>query len=664
MNGVVIFLFFFFRFTQESASQGTADSFYYDACVPSMCGDVAVAFPFSSSEAFCGLPGFVIACNASSSLATITLSGRPYRVNAIYNYREGELLLTVSDLELAGQIRSNSCTAAAAAGGGGGGGGLREHFLPQSSFGPFRPFDGYAYLNFTWCDRGQVPPNSVNLLADCPGRNNASGSLLLLPPGGPLNNDSELPSGCDHATLPVLQQQLNLPGKDVTHRGNLSDVIDQGFGLVSAEWDKNFAACSSCQAAGGRCGYNQSSGEQRCFCRGTCGGEGNDNDKFSWKIIVAIVTPTTILLVAGLIAFTKFRSSLFGILIKPSSDNSNVKEFISTYKSTLTTEYSYSDLKRIIGRSKEKLGEGGYGNVYKGKLQNGLPVAVKILEKSKDDSQQDFINEVATIGQIHHVNVIRLLGFCCDGPHRALIYELMDKGSLAKLISNEEMTRLVGAQRLLEIALGIARGVEYLHNGCERRILHLDIKPQNVLLDNNFHPKISDFGLAKLQSRKESTVTLTGARGTIGYIAPEVFMRSLGGVSHKSDVYSFGMLLLKMALGKASPESVSMQEVGSNSDKYFPDWIYDQLHEWQGLDSGLVEVEENQIWRKLAMVGLWCIQANPVSRPSIGKAIEMLRGEVMWIEMPPKPLLFSLPDQQQSGHGSQTAYFSIECSSL
>ncbi|KAG6517292.1 rust resistance kinase Lr10-like [Zingiber officinale] len=562
MNAVVAFLFFFFRFTQESTSQGTADSFYYDACAPSMCGNVTVTFPFASfsSEAFCGLPGFVINCNPSS-IATITLSGRHYRVNAIYNYREGELLLTVSDLELAGQIRSNSCTAAA----GGGGGGLREHFLPQSSFAAFRPFDGYFYLNFTWCDRGQFPPNSVNLLADCPGRNNASNSLFLLPPEVPLNNDSELPAGCDHATLPVLQ--LNLQGKDVTHRDDLSAVIDQGFGLVSAEWDKNFAACSSCQAEGGRCGYNQISGEPRCFCRETCGRK--VNNKFSWKIIVAIVTPTTILFVAGLIAFAKFRSSILCILAKPSSDNSNIKEFISTYKSTLTTEYSYPDLRRIIRGSKEKLGEGGYGNVYKGKLQNGLPVAVKILEKSKDDGQ-DFINEVATIGQIHHVNVIRLLGFCCDGPHRALVYEFMDKGSLAKLISNEEMRHVVGAQRLLDIALGIARGLEYLHNGCERRILHLDIKPHNVLLDNNLQPKISDFGLAKLQSRKESVVTLTGARGTIGYIAPEVFMRSLGGVSHKSDVYSFGMLLLKMASGKESTESTNMQEVGSAATSTSP----------------------------------------------------------------------------------------------
>ncbi|KAG6520403.1 rust resistance kinase Lr10-like [Zingiber officinale] len=657
VNAVVIFLFFFFRFTQKYASQGTADSYYYEACKPLTCGDVTVAFPFSSSEAVCGLPGFVIACNASSSVATITLSGLPYRVNAIYNYKEDELLLTVSDLELARHILSNSCTAA-------GGGGLREHFLPWSSFYPFRLGDWYFYLNFTWCDRGQVSPNSINVLADCPGRNNASGSLFLLPPEGPLNNDSELRAGCDHATLPVLQVNLQseiIVRDNLVVRDNLSAVIDKGFALVSPEWDQNFEACSSCQAAGGRCGYNHSSREPRCFCRETCAGKGDN--KVSWKIIVAIVTPTTILLVAGLISFTKFRSSFLSILAKRSSHNSNVKEFISTYKSMLTTEYSYSDLKRIIGGSKEKLGEGGYGNVYKGKLQNGLLVAVKILEKSKDDSQ-DFINEVATIGQIHHVNVIRLLGFCCDGPHRALVYEFMDKGSLAKLISNEEMRHVAGAQRLLDIALGIARGLEYLHNGCERRILHLDIKPHNVLLDNNFQPKISDFGLAKLQSRKESVVTLTGARGTIGYIAPEVFMRSLGGVSHKSDVYSFGMLLLKMASGKESTESANMQEVGSGSDKYFPDRIYDQLHEWQVLDSGHVEVEENRILRKLVMVGLWCIQANPVSRPSISRAIEMLSGEAEWIEMPPKPLLFSFPDQQQSGHGSQTSYFSIECSSL
>ena len=361
------------------------------------------------------------------------------------------------------------------------------------------------------------------------------------------------------------------------------------------------------------------------------------------------MVPPTVVLLAGLVAFIKFRSSALSIFNNLSnrsigrSGNADVEEFMKSYRSTLTTEFSYTAVTKITDGFKEKLGEGGYGNVYKGKLPNGQLVAAKILEKSKNNGR-DFVNEVATIGRIHHVNIIRLLGFCCDGSHRALIYEFMPKGSLGDLISKEEITHTIGVPRLLKIAIGIARGIEYLHQGCERKILHLDIKPHNVLLDNNLHPKISDFGLAKSYSHKDSTVTLTGgARGTIGYIAPEVFLRSLGGVSRKSDVYSYGMLLLEMVMGKKNERP----ETEHSSKEYFPDRIYDQLNQWSDLERGDVVIEEDTgISKKMVMVGLWCIQTNPVHRPFISTVLEMLTGEVERIEMPPKPVLFSLPRQQ------------------
>lgn len=182
------------------------------------------------------------------------------------------------------------------------------------------------------------------------------------------------------------------------------------------------------------------------------------------------------------------------------------------------------------------MGEGGYGNVFKGTLADvfkrtladGRLVAAKMLEKVHDNGQ-DFVNEVATIGTIHHVNVIRLLGFCWEGSRRALVYEFMPNGSLGDLISKVDVTHFLGWPKLLEISIGIAHGVEYLHQGCDTRILHLDIKPHNVLLDENYNPKISDFGLAKSYSRKQSVVSLTTAKGTIGYIAPEIFFEKSRG---------------------------------------------------------------------------------------------------------------------------------------
>ena len=135
---------------------------------------------------------------------------------------------------------------------------------------------------------------------------------------------------------------------------------------------------------------------------------------------------------------------------------------------------------------------------------------------------EEFINEVSTMGRIHHVNVVRMVGFCADGFRRALVYEFLPNESLEKFIfpGEDALDPSLSWERLHDIALGVAKGIEYLHQGCDHRILHFDIKPHNILLDNNFNPKIADFGLAKLCSKEKSAVSMTAARGTMGYIAP------------------------------------------------------------------------------------------------------------------------------------------------
>jgi len=208
-----------------------------------------------------------------------------------------------------------------------------------------------------------------------------------------------------------------------------------------------------------------------------------------------------------------------------------IEKFLQDYKALKPTRYSYEEIKRITNNFGDKLGEGAYGTVYKGSISKEFIVAVKILNVSQGNGQ-DFLNEVGTMGRIHHVNIVRLVGFCADGFKRALIYEFLPNGSLQKFINSPENKKnFLGWKKLHEIALGIAKGIEYLHQGCDQRILHFDIKPQNVLLDHNFIPKISDFGLAKLCSRDQSVVSMTAARGTLGYIAPEVFSRNFGNVS-------------------------------------------------------------------------------------------------------------------------------------
>lgn len=318
--------------------------------------------------------------------------------------------------------------------------------------------------------------------------------------------------------------------------------------------------------------------------------------------------------------------------------------------------YSYSDVKKMTDSFKDKLGQGGYGLVYKGKLLDGRPVAVKILMKNIPKGKrngEEFINEVAIISRTSHVNVVSLLGFCFEGHKRALIYEFMANGSLEKFMYNGNTWKAgccLEWEILYEIAIGIAKGLEYLHGGCNTRILHLDIKPQNILLDEHFLPKIADFGLSKLCSRKESTASMENVRGTIGYIAPEVYSRCFGRVSHKSDVYSYGMMILEMVSGRKNANV----KANDASKIYFPHWIYHRLQ--KDSDLGLCSVrtkEEDEIARRFVLVGLWCIQTNLSHRPSMSEVLVMLEVCSEALEIPPRP--FNVSPQSSSGNLSPTS---------
>lgn len=322
--------------------------------------------------------------------------------------------------------------------------------------------------------------------------------------------------------------------------------------------------------------------------------------------------------------------------------NQDLEVFIRNHGPLALKRYNLSDVKKMTNFFKDKLGQGGYGIVYKGKLQNGHLVAVKVMQASKGDGEE-FINEVASISRTSHVNIVTLLGFCLEGDKRVLIYDFMVNGSLEKFINHEnalQANQQLGWNKLYQILVGVARGLEYLHRGCNTRIVHFDIKPHNILLDADFSPKISDFGLAKPCTRKESNVSLLEARGTIGYIAPEVFSRNFGQVSHKSDVYSYGMMALEIVGGRKNHEA----EMSSSSEKYFPDWIYRHLELDDEFElNGVTNAEQSDIMRQIAIVGLWCILTNPSDRPSMRKVIEMLEGPLGALKIPPKPRLYSPP---------------------
>ncbi|XP_054820951.1 LEAF RUST 10 DISEASE-RESISTANCE LOCUS RECEPTOR-LIKE PROTEIN KINASE-like 2.7 [Prosopis cineraria] len=356
------------------------------------------------------------------------------------------------------------------------------------------------------------------------------------------------------------------------------------------------------------------------------------------KITGRYVLPFTILIILRFLVGIFFLSILliYTCRRRHLSGYENIEDFIRLHHNLHPLRYSYKDLKTMTKGFKNKIGEGGFGTVYKGKLRSGSEVAIKMLGKSKATGQE-FISEVATIGRIHHFNVVHLVGFCVEGMKRALIYEFMSKGSLDKYIFAKKGSVSLSYRKVYEISLGVARGIAYLHHGCDMKILHFDIKPHNILLDDNFTPKISDFGLARLYSIEDSIVTLTAARGTIGYMAPELFYKNIGGVSYKADVYSFGMLLMEMANRRRNLN----QDAEHSSQVYFPLWIYDQFDEEKDIEMEDLTEEEKNLAKKMFIVALWCIQLKPTDRPSMNKVIEMLEAtDVESFEMPPKPSLY------------------------
>jgi hypothetical protein len=204
--------------------------------------------------------------------------------------------------------------------------------------------------------------------------------------------------------------------------------------------------------------------------------------------------------------------------------------------------FTYKDLEEATSGFKEELGRGSFGIVYNGVLVSSYTkyVAVKKLDKMVREGEREFKTEVTVIGQTHHKNLVRLLGYCDEGEHRLLVYEFMYNGSLSSFLFG--VIRPSWQQRM-QIASRIARGLMYLHEECSTQIIHCDIKPQNILLDDLFTAKISDFGLAKLLMN-QPTRTQTGIRGTKGYVAPEWFRNTP--VTVKVDVYSFGVMLLEI----------------------------------------------------------------------------------------------------------------------
>lgn len=300
----------------------------------------------------------------------------------------------------------------------------------------------------------------------------------------------------------------------------------------------------------------------------------------------------------------------------------------------LPPRFTYHELKEATDNFSRKIGTGGFGSVYEGVLMDNNKVAVKKLCGPRQ-GYKEFRAEVATIGSISHINLVRLRGFCADSRQRLLVYELMENGSLEKILfSNpcEDGSGCLTWEQRYKVAVGTARGLAYLHEQCREPIMHLDIKPQNILLDKNFNPKVSDFGMSKLLN-DDMTQVITAVRGTPGYLAPEWLRHSIA--TKKCDVYSFGMVLLELVSGRKNFEP-------SASDPrlcYFPAWAMLRALEGKYMDLVDKRLGDNNVdtegVTRMIKVAFWCIQDNPNQRPWMSVALKMLEGE--W-EVPDAPM--------------------------
>ncbi|KAM4092362.1 hypothetical protein ACB094_06G033600 [Castanea mollissima] len=290
--------------------------------------------------------------------------------------------------------------------------------------------------------------------------------------------------------------------------------------------------------------------------------------------------------------------------------------------------FTYAELKRATNGFKEELGKGSFGAVYKGALNKGKKlVAVKRLEKLVEEGEREFRAEMRAIGRTHHRNLVRLLGFCTEESKRLLVYEYMSNGSLADLLFGA-MWRPDWNERL-RIALDVSRGILYLHEECEAPIIHCDIKPQNILMDDCWNAKISDFGLAKFLM-PDQTRTFTGVRGTRGYVAPE-WHKNIP-ISVKADVYSYGIVLLEIVCCRKNIDvnaSIAEEIVLSS-------WAYKCFAARDLYKLVIGEEVDIMSLEKMVKVGLWCIQEEPALRPTMKNVVLMLEG-ITEVPVPPCP---------------------------
>ncbi|KAK4484682.1 hypothetical protein RD792_007271, partial [Penstemon davidsonii] len=315
--------------------------------------------------------------------------------------------------------------------------------------------------------------------------------------------------------------------------------------------------------------------------------------------------------------------------------------------------YSFSELQIATGdfSSANKIGKGGFGSVYKGRLKDGTLVAIKVLSADSEQGVREFLNEIVSITGIEHENLVKLYGCCTEADQRMLVYGYLENNSLAQtLLGGRYNTDEFKWKTRTKICIGVAQGLAFLHDEVQPHIVHRDIKASNILLDKDFNPKISDFGLAKLFPATLTHIS-TRVAGTIGYLAPEYAIR--GKLTRKADIYSFGVLLLEICSGRCNTNNRLPAEEQNLLERAWR--LYEKGELVQLIDEALDrDFNTDEVCRYLK-IGLLCTQDMPKNRPAMPIVAKLLKGEIDIDEMTiSKPGVLTLKSASSETHTSSS----------
>ncbi|KAH9302291.1 hypothetical protein KI387_013874, partial [Taxus chinensis] len=360
----------------------------------------------------------------------------------------------------------------------------------------------------------------------------------------------------------------------------------------------------------------------------------------SLSIILGVVGGIVLVLVICLFGIRKrVKSAIFGRPVTRITHNEERRGYSSESGLLIQEHHLIFSLEALAEATdnfhgKEKLGEGGFGAVYKGTTRDGKEIAVKKLSARSTQGKKEFMNEVKLVANVQHRNLVKLLGCCAEGDERLLVYEYLPNKSLDNFLFDPEKRRELDWPKRYNIIIGIARGLLYLHEDSQLRIIHRDIKANNILLDDKLNPKIADFGLARLFPEGETHIQ-TRVAGTYGYMAPEYAM--LGQLSVKVDVYSFGVLLLEIVSGRKNTDTDLPHEMQN-----LLEWAWrlyrggDVLNMVESTVTVRETYPEEQALRCIH-VGLLCVQADAILRPAMSNVIMMISSGSVTLPNPTKP---------------------------